>query len=60
MHLWISKQYLLLDSAEKIWNTTNYSHKGKNTQSFAIWSKIHATKIGELTITDYSDVSRLW
>ena len=63
MHPRISKQYLLLDTAEKIWNSTKrtYSRKGNDAQIFEIRNKIHGTKQGELTITDYySELSGLW
>ena len=63
MHSRISKQYLLLDTAEKIWNSAKrtYSRKGNDAQIFEIRNKIHGTKQGELTITEYySELSGLW
>lgn len=47
----ISKQYLLLDPAEKFWNSTKrtYSRKVNVVQIFEIWNKFHDTKQDEST-----------
>ncbi|XP_075079811.1 uncharacterized protein LOC142165075 [Nicotiana tabacum] len=63
MHPRISKQYLLLDTTENIWNSTKrtYSRKGNDAHVFEIRNKIHATKQGKLTITDYYfELTGLW
>ncbi|KAA3476736.1 ankyrin repeat domain-containing protein 2b [Gossypium australe] len=59
----ISKTYLLLDIAKKIWNaaTLTYSRVGNDAQIFEIRNKVHGTKQGELTISQYfAELSGLW
>ena len=59
----ISKTYLLLDTAVKIWNaaTLTYSRVGNDAQIFEIRNKVHGIKQGELTISQFfSELSGLW
>ncbi|KAF7833046.1 ankyrin repeat domain-containing protein 2b [Senna tora] len=63
MQFHISKQYLLLDTAEKIWTSAkrSYSSKGNDAQIYEIKTKIHGLKQEELTVNEYySELSALW
>ena len=59
----ISRTYLLLDTAAKIWNTVTltYSRVGNDAQIYEIRNKVHGLKQGEMTISQYfSKLNGLW
>ncbi|XP_043809433.1 uncharacterized protein LOC122722509 [Manihot esculenta] len=59
----ISKSYLLIDTAAKIWKALSltYSKIGNDAQIYDIRNKIHGTKQGEMTISQfYSELCGLW
>ncbi|KAJ7950679.1 Retrovirus-related Pol polyprotein from transposon TNT 1-94 [Quillaja saponaria] len=59
----ISRGYLLLDSADKMWTALcqTYSQVGNDIQVFELRKKLHETKQGELTIAQYfAELSGLW
>ena len=59
----ISRTYLLLDTAAKIWNavTLTYSRVGNDAQIYEIRNKVHGLKQGEMTISQYfSELNGLW
>ncbi|KAJ7954402.1 Retrovirus-related Pol polyprotein from transposon TNT 1-94 [Quillaja saponaria] len=59
----ISRGYLLLDSADKMWTALcqTYSQVGNDIQVFELRKKLHETTQGELTIAQYfAELSGLW
>ena len=59
----IARTYLLLDTATKIWDATTltYSQVGNDAQTFEIRNKVHGTKQGKMTISQYfSKLCGLW
>ncbi|KAG8638166.1 hypothetical protein MANES_14G014236v8 [Manihot esculenta] len=59
----ISKSYLLIDTVVKIWKVLSltYSKIGNDAQIYDIQNKIHGTKQGEMTISQfYSELYGLW
>ncbi|KAJ7961445.1 Retrovirus-related Pol polyprotein from transposon TNT 1-94 [Quillaja saponaria] len=59
----ISRGYLLLDSADKMWTALcqTYSQVRNDIQVFELRKKLHETKQGELTIAQYfAELSGLW
>ncbi|XP_043705228.1 uncharacterized protein LOC122655043 [Telopea speciosissima] len=59
----IARGYTLLDSAAKIWKAAEgtYSQVGNDPQVYDIQRKIHATKQGELTLSEYyCELRSLW
>eukprot|EP00257_Ricinus_communis_P026984 XP_025014398.1 uncharacterized protein LOC112536055 [Ricinus communis] len=59
----IARGYLLLDTAQKIWDAAaqTYSQSGNDAQVYELRKKIHETKQGELTIAQYfSELNGLW
>ena len=59
----LARGYLLLDTAQKIWDATTqtYSQSGNDAQVYELRKKVHETKQGEMTIAQYfSELSSLW
>ncbi|KAL3523021.1 hypothetical protein ACH5RR_015855 [Cinchona calisaya] len=59
----IARAYLLLDTAAKIWNVASltYSQMGNDAQIYELRNKVHGTKQGETTISQYfSELCGLW
>ncbi len=59
----IAHGYLLLNSATGIWNVVSqaYSQVGNDAQVYEQRNKVHGTKQGDMTITQYfAELSGLW
>ena len=59
----LARGYLLLDTAQKIWDATTqtYSQSGNDAQVYELRKKVHETKQGEMTIAQYFfELNSLW
>ncbi|GAV87963.1 UBN2_3 domain-containing protein, partial [Cephalotus follicularis] len=59
----ITRSFLLLDSANKIWNTAahTYSQTGNDVRVYDLKKRVHETKQGEMTVAQYfAELNTLW